>query len=224
MDRKEDKFLLCPKIADYHSIDYRGVELNELLSQAKNGDDKAEEEVFNRIKPILDFIAGVYGKRYKTIGIDDGDILHSLFLAAKSAIHRYDMSKGEFENYFRKTISLAARWNYTHHVRSQWYKESVASISLSDIEQVESHFVDHDRPTTPLELEEKIMMEERINEVYRIIDGFKREEDKTIVRMHLAGYSGAEIGRLIKKERVYVYRHLKKHLDIISSKMKSFKF
>lgn len=224
MERKETKFLLCPKIAEYHCLDFKNILLNDLVIMAKNGDLKAEEEVFNRITDLLVFISRIYGRRYHMIGIDEGDFLHALFLAVKKAIERYEIEKGDFENYFRKTISLASRWNYTHHVRSQWYKESVSAISLSDVEQVESHFIDHDRPTTPLELEEDIMRDERLKEVYRIIDTFERLEDQKIVYLHLTGYSGAEIGRILNKERVYVYRHLKKHLEIIRMKMKNFKF
>lgn len=171
---------------DHCTVPEENSELFRLLSAAKDGDQRAFEELLNRYKPLIDSLCGMFSDSF-SYREDDQDLRQEAMIAFHKAVQSYLPGK-------EVTFGLYAKICIRRHLIS-YQDRSHAEKSIVSLEDIKTDFADVHR-----DLSEKMVEDESYLELCRRIQSLLSPYEKRIWWLSVSGQTAREIAPLVGKD------------------------
>ncbi len=171
-----------------------------LAEKLKIGDQKAAEEIFNYFSPKI--------FRYFMVRIADRDTAEDLtqqvFVKLAGKIKTFNKELGDFSGWI---------WQIAKNTLIDYFREK-KSIPFSNLDPAFKSSLSDKKSFV-----QKIIKENEIKEVIKVVENFSKEEQEIFSLRHLSGVPYRELSKITKKSegalRITIHRINKKIREII---------
>ena len=184
------------------NLEKNKTEVRELILKARQGDQESFNELLLRYTPLIESLVSRFGADELLCGQVD-DVRQEAMLAFYNTVLEYDMEQNEVE------FGLYAKMWITFSLRTLREKQKKRHPELLlDTVSNDYYVCDSEDPTG------KIIEEERINALYKIIKGCLSDFEFDVWKLYMSGRSAKDIsalvGRDIRSVNNTIYRARKK--------------
>jgi DNA-directed RNA polymerase specialized sigma24 family protein len=193
----------------YFSLEYKSDNLDDLVSKIQKGDQKARQELYQRLNLTIVNLSKIYESEYRSLESDWGEFYFAIINATEKAIECFDTKKGTFVHFWRKII----KFEKIRLIRNRKANKRIQSCDTIYIGQetdavAEMIMYQYGEKENFSPLIDKLYAEELMDDVMNFVTNKYGNDEHKMLFLWLQCYSLEEIADSLDVNKKYILSRL----------------